>query len=188
MKKTFIENISDPQYKEMLLDSLCSGVTESSKLRDILEYVISNKLELFTDVKFNTPTFEDEDESIMLILPCIKRVYGKVFIDYPDIFTLPKHLEKVPNSEFLFKRVKDKLELFQLYFDIDEFIQYLLDIFPKVSHALSDLMYLDRTNETLSLIVDNYVAMLIKKVNGIGNNVEILLSEIRDAKLNKLQK
>ncbi len=188
MKKTFIENISDPQYKEMILDSLCNGVIESSKFRDLLEYVISYKLEIFNNTKFNTTIFEDEEEPIMLILPCIKRVYGKVFIDYPDIFTLPKHLEKVTNSEFLFKRIKDKLELFQLYFDIDEFIQYLLDIFPKVSGALSELKYLDRTNETLSLIVDNYVAMLIKKVNDIGNNVEFLLSEIRDAKLNKLQK
>jgi hypothetical protein len=186
MSKSFIDSIADPQYKEVILDSLCNGVPETSKFRDMLEYVVSEKLQLFTDVKFNTPIYEDEEEPIMSVLPCIRMVYGKVFIDYPDIFTPPRHLEKIKNSEFLFKRVSDKLELFQLYFDIDEFINYLLDIFPKLSNSLEQLIYLDRTSELLSLIVDNYLAMLIKKVNDIGNNVELLLSEIRDAKLNKI--
>jgi hypothetical protein len=184
----FVEKISDPQYKEMILDSLCNGVNETSKFRDLLEYVINNKLHHFDNDVFNSPLYDDEEEPILLVLPCIRRIYAKVFINIPDIFKAPDNLDKIPYGEFLYKKINDRLELFQLYFDIDEFIDYLLEVFPKVIGCLSEFYFLDKTSETLSLIVDNYIAKLIKKVKDLSHDLKDILIEIRNAKIKKLSK
>ena len=63
----FIERIkSEKQFRETIIDSLCSGIRETSQFRDLIEYVISNKLEFIqqkTDV-----LYEDEDDIVLLIL------------------------------------------------------------------------------------------------------------------------
>jgi hypothetical protein len=79
--------------------------------------------------------------------------------------------------------VPDKrLELYQLSFNIDDFIEYLIDMFNKTKNLLIHFEFLDKTQETLTLIVDNYVAKL---VNGV-TTCDDIAKEIRDLKIQKV--
>ena len=149
--------------REELLDTLESMLkSHSSDFRDTISYVLDNKLDLFKE--FDGPLYEGEDNILDLILPAITRLYGKYFITPPTILKY------------------DKLELYQLSFDIDHFIDYFLEIIHKVKNSLCHLEYLDRTSETLSLVVDNYIASQFK----YAYNCENILQEIREIKLKKL--
>jgi hypothetical protein len=166
---------SDKQFRETIIDSLCSGIKESSEFRDTLEYVIQSRLEQIQQQ--TDQLYEDEDDILFLILPSIRRVWGKVFVETPKIFEMPKVVTQVPGY------VPDKrLEMYQLSFSIDEFIDYLIDMFNKTKNLLIDFEYLDKTQETLTLIVDNYVAKLINNVT----NCDDISQEIRDLKIKKV--
>jgi hypothetical protein len=163
----FIENVrSDKAYKEVLLDTLCTGVTLSSSLRDLLEYVIDHKLQLFDRYEFMGSLYTGDDDTIDLILPSIKRVWGKIYVDYPTIFSSKLN----------------RLELFQQMFNIDEFIDYLIDKFIKSKGLLLEFESLDRTSETLTLIVNNYIGTLVKRTLDSKD----IKKDIRDFKINKI--
>jgi hypothetical protein len=55
-------------------------------------------------------------------------------------------------------------------------------MFNKTKNLLIDFEYLDKTQETLTLIVDNYVAKLINNVT----NCDDISQEIRDLKIKKV--
>ena len=151
--------------REELLDTLESMLkSHSSDLRDTISYVLDNKLDLFKE--FDGPFYEGEDNMLDLILPAITRLYGKYFITPPTMLKL------------------EKLELYQLSFDIDHFIDYFVDIIPKVKNSLSYMEYLDRGAETLSLVVDNYIAGQFK----YAYDCKDIIEEIREVKLKKLIK
>ena len=76
------------------------------------------------------------------------------------------------------------MEYFQLLFDIDEFIDYLIAVIPKMEKSLNPLNSLDRTSKTLELIIDNYVAHLVERTR----NREDIVADIRDLKINKTLK
>ena len=172
----FINRIkSDKQFRETIIDSLCYGIKENSKFRDIIDYVIENRLEQIQ--KETDQLYEDEDDILLLILPSVRRVFGKVFVESPKIFEMPKAVTQVTGY------IPDKrLELYQLSFNIDEFIDYLIDMFSKTKNLLIDFEYLDKTQETLTLIVDNYVAKLINNVTTCDD----IPKEIRDLKIKKI--
>jgi len=163
--RTIFDLREDPMLREELLDTLESMLrSRSSDFRDTVSYVLDNKLDLFKD--FDGPVYEGEDSMLDLILPAITRLYGKYFITPPTMLKL------------------EKLELYQLSFDIDHFIDYLINILPKVKNSLATLESLDRTAETLSLVVDNYIANRFKYAYECGD----ILQEIREVKLKKLTK
>jgi hypothetical protein len=162
----FWEIYNDEVKKQMLLDSLCSGITSSSDFRVSLEYVMS-KIHMFDIPEFNN-LYEDEDDIFVLILPSFRRAWGKVYMKPPSIFNYKS----------------DKLELFKLNFDTDEFLEYLRDMFLKTKGCLTDFEYIDRTNEHLQLIVDNYIALLIKRVT----DCEDIKRELRNLKIKKITK
>lgn len=101
-----------------------------------------------------------------MILPSIIRVYGKVFVNPPT----------------LLESSDRRLELFRMYFNIDDFIDYLIHTLLDSKELLKKFNYLDRTIETLELIVDNYIAKLVYKVK----NCKDYTSEIRDIKINSI--
>jgi hypothetical protein len=163
--KTLFDLRDDPMLKEELLDTLESMLkSHSSDFRDIIIYVLENKLDLFKE--FEGPFYEGEDDMLDLILPAITRLYGKYFVTPPTILK------------------SDRLDLYQLSFNIDHFIDYFVDIIPKVKNSLSYMENLDRTAETLSLVVDNYVAGQFK----YAYDCKDIIEEIREVKLKKLIK
>jgi hypothetical protein len=164
-----ISKLKNKEYREILIDSLCKGISNTSDFRDAIEYIIDNKLEMFDDDFFNQYLYEEDNDTIIsLLLPSFRRVWARIYIDTPSLFK---------------KRPGDKrLELYQELFNIDEFLSYLKEMFLEVKYCLKDFGNLDRTVETLTLIVDNYIAGLIQRVLDSDN----ISRDIRQAKLNKL--
>jgi hypothetical protein len=166
-KPTFLELHKNSSYTDLLTNSLCAGLSgDLERFKDIIRYVVNNKYQLFDIDDFKGSLYEDEDNILELILPSIRRVYGKVYVTPPTI-------------------LKDqRLLLFQELFDIDEFIDYLINMFKITKNCLKEFKYLDRTVETLSLIVDNYVSELIEK----SKDCDDYTQAIRDLRLKKVTK
>lgn len=174
--ENFIERLkSDKQFRETIVDSLCNGIKESSHFRDTIYYVIDNRLEQIQNQ--TDKLYGDEDDIILLILPSIRRVWAKVYVETPRIFEMPKIVTETKGY-----KPDKRLELFQLYFDIDDFVNYLIDMFHKTKNLLNDFDFLDKTQETLTLIVDNYIASLIQKVINCDN----MEQEMRNLKIKKV--
>jgi len=164
--KSILDLRKDPDFRELMIDSLCQGIIHSSDFRDLLDYVIDEKLHLFDGDDFSGSFYEGDDKTLDLILPAFRRVWGKVFVDPPRLLK------------------GKKLELFQLLFDIDDFVDYLMRIIPKVKNSLAEFDKLDRTAETLSLIADNYIAGLLERIRN-SNDTQM---EIRDLIIRKTLK
>jgi hypothetical protein len=77
-----------------------------------------------------------------------------------------------------------------MYFNLDKFIDYLIDMFVKSKDCLQHFEHIDRTSETLTLIVDNYIAGLVQRVRDVENHQETidgLLKQIkRDDVINEI--
>lgn len=164
---TFFDLHKNESFSNTLINSLSSGLSgHEDRFKNIAIYVIYNKYHLFDIDDFKGNLYEDEDNIGDLILPSIRRVYGKIFITPPTI-------------------LKDqRLLLFQEMFDIDEFIDYLINMFKISKDCLKEFRYLDRTVETLSLIVDNYVSELIERSKDCNDYTQT----IRDLRLKKVTK
>jgi len=162
-KSSILNLKKDADFRSLLVDTLCQGIRLTSDFRDIVDYVIDNKLHLFETNDLSGSFYPEDDDTLDLVFPAIRRVWGKVFVDPPQILK------------------EKKLELFQLLFDIDDFIDYLLDIMPKVKTSLIEFDKLDRTAETLVLIVDNYIAGLLEATR----NRDDIQMEIRDLRISK---
>lgn len=166
-KKNFLDLYKESHYKRNIIDSLCKGIDNGyiHKFKYLLEYVIDKKYHLFDREEFKGALYLEEDETLDLILPTIKRAFGKVFINPPTLF-------KDSNNKSLSEN--KRYELFTMYFNIDEFINYLIDIFIKSKNCLHHFENIDRTAETLTLIVDNYIAGLVQRVINIDDHEQAI--------------
>jgi hypothetical protein len=167
-KPSILEINKNASYREIILDTLCQGVKNTSEFRDLLEYVIDKKLYLFEGFEFQGNLYDGDDDLLDLILPTIRRVWGKVYVTPPSMLR------------------EKRLQLFELLFDIDEFLDYLVLILPKSSNKLEIFSNLDRTQETLQLIVDNYIAGLFIKAYNSEAIDEDMKTATRDKNLKKL--
>jgi hypothetical protein len=176
LKKSFLDIYKDVDYKETIIDTLCLGIGSQHiySFKALLEYVINKKYQLFDREEFKGSLYSDEDETLDLVLPSIRRVFAKVFIDPPKLFINSNYGRALPEN----KRYK----LFTMYFNVDEFIDYLIDMFIKSKECLQHFEHIDRTIETLSLIVDNYVADLVQRVLSIEDHQEAIDSILKQIK------
>jgi hypothetical protein len=180
-KPTFLEIYKNEDYKNALIDALTGGITEEWEeyYEMVMNYVIEKKYHLFDSELFEGSLYDGEDEILDLILPSVRRVFGKVFIAPPKVFIVDSSISSV-------KGYKDdgRLELFRLQYDIDEFLDYFIEMISKSKNCLSMFNNIDRTSQTLEIIVDNYIAGLVDKVL----NTDDIKSEIRDLKLKRVVK
>jgi hypothetical protein len=173
-KKSFIELYKEEHYRKAIVDALCQGIDAQyiPSFKSLLEYVIT-KYDLFDRDEFKGALYLDEDETLDLILPAVRRVFGKIFIDPPTLFKDSSYV-KIPESL--------RYKLFMMYFNADEFIDYLIDMFIRSKDCLQHFEHIDRTSETLTLIVDNYVAGLVQRVRDVENHQEAIDNVIKQIK------
>lgn len=177
-----MDKFEDSFYKETLIDSLCKGITNVSEFREGCYYIIENKLSLNIPI-FDKIMYKENDDSEWnnykdLVLPCFRRIWAKIYIDIPDIFKSKYSTDGLNHINM------KRLDLYQNLFNIDDFFNYLIEMFEKTKNCLSEFNNLDKTTEHLSLICENYSALLLKKTIRT-NNIE---RDIRDAKLKKIIK
>ena len=165
MSKSIVELLKDRDYKDKLISSLNSGIPENYQLafNELINYVI-DKFYLFQIPEFENSFYYDDDNTLDLILPAVRRVFGRLFIDPPSLFKSSTESQRH--------------QLFTLYFNIDEFLTYLVDMMIKCKESLIHFEYIDRTAETLTLIVDNYIAGLVKKVRDC-DDIEVEIERIK---------
>ena len=188
---------SKAERRKAIIGALCDGIPVGNRVDflHMINYVIDNKSSLFDREEFNTTclpkavmwvsSIYNDDKLLDIILPTIKRVYAEVFIKPPSIWFTSKNDSRLTELEAIHK---DRYELFVLYFDIDEFINYLIDMLLKCKESLIHFEHLDRTSETLKLIVDNYIANLVNKVQS-KSNIRLAIKEIkRDININSILK
>jgi len=155
-----------PSFRKSIVDSMCSGLVNTTSFKEICDYVIDEKSYIFDNiVEFSD--YYNEDDTQNLILPAVRRVWGLVFSKPPSLLK------------------EDRLFLFYAFFDIDEFLDYFMIMIKDTKGCLSGFDNLDRTAEHLSLIVDNYIALLVKKVKDEDG---CLVSKIRDINIKKVIK
>jgi hypothetical protein len=167
-KKSFLDLYKDEHYKKAIIDALCQGIDSEHlySFKSLLEYVVAEKYHLFDREEFKGTLYLEEDETLDLILPAVRRVFGKIFIDPPTLFKDSNYGRALPENL--------RYKLFMMYFNADEFINYLIDMFSKSKDCLQHFEHIDRTSETLTLIVDNYVAGLVRRVIDIDNHEEAI--------------
>jgi hypothetical protein len=178
-KPSFLDIHKDESYKMALIDSLTAGITDEwmEYFEMTMNYVINEKHHLFTGSEFKGSLYDGEDETLDLILPSVRRVFGKVFIDPPRIF--------VPDTTVTgVKGYKDdgRLELFRLHYDIDDFIDDLIKQVILSKDCLTTFEHIDKSVTILEIIVDNYITGLVRKVLD-SQDIKI---DIRDMKLKKM--
>lgn len=178
-KPSFLDIHKDEHYKLALIDSLTAGITDEwmEYFEMTLEYVISDKYHLFDKPEFTGSLYDGEDDILDLILPTVRRLFGKVFIDPPKIF-IPDHTITAVKGY----KADGRLELFRLHYEIDEFIDYFITHLVSSKNCLQTFEYIDKTTTTLEIIVDNYIGNLVKKVL----DSQDIKQDIRDLKLKKM--
>jgi len=176
---TFIDNIKNENYRNAIIDALTGGIADEFQeyFEMVMNYVIDEKLEIFNKEEFKGSLYDGDDEFLDMILPSVRRVFGKVFIDPPKMFIPDTIVSSVKGY-----KEDGRMELFQLHYNIDEFIDYLIEILPKSKDCLSQFENIDRSPKTLEIIVDNYIGGLIKKVLE-SNDIK---QDIRDLKIKNL--
>jgi hypothetical protein len=178
-KPSFLNIHKDENYKLALIDSLTGGITDQylEYFEMTMIYVIDKKYHLFDKPEFQGSFYEGEDETLDFILPAVRRVFGKVFITPPKIFVVDPKIASVKGY-----KEDGRLELFRMHYDVDEFLDYIVTHLLSSKDLLSQFEYIDRGSMTLEIIVDNYIAGLVKKVLDSDD----IKRDIRDLKLKKM--
>jgi hypothetical protein len=170
------EKLKNNLFKDGLIKTMVSSVNDPSlkeSFRNELNHLLDNRIDIFDNELLIGYLYEDEDKIEDLILPSIRRAWASVFIKPPSLFSF--------QSDDQYNRRRG--ELFQLLWSVDDFIDYLLEILPKVKDTLKEFEFLDKTAQTLELIAQNYINSLIDKCK--AKRGEELLIEIRDLKIKK---
>ena len=153
--------IVDENLQELFLKFCKITITEYHHLFDI---------ESFTTKRYPTENLPEGYNALEYVLPTLKRVFSKFYIKTPEIFDNPYFT--------------NKLELYQLQFDLVEFLKFFSDKFDKNWNCLEDFEYLDPVSEVLTLIVQDYVCQKVNIVQSTPHNE--IASIIRDKKIERI--
>ena len=124
---------------------------------------------IFTEKRNKTEENPEGNHLLEYILPTIRRVYSKFFINPPNML-----VSSIENK---------RLELFQLQFNLVEFLTFLSDKYIKNHNKLNDFKNLDTDSEILTLIVEDYIASKISYISSMhASDIPV---EIRDIKISK---
>jgi len=163
---------------EIVYDTLCTGINDTvlqNNFREmckvtIVKYHYLFDTDVFTTKRYQTENNPDGYNVLQYILPTLKRVFSRFFIKTPEIFE---------NNLFT-----AKLELFQLQFDLEEFLLFFSKKYENNWNCLHDFENLDVVSEVLTLIVQDYVSSKIEIVHSTPQNE--IISTIREKKIESI--
>jgi hypothetical protein len=166
-------------HNEVLYNTLCGGINnpeDVKHLKDLFKDATTLHYDLFTDsIFYKKIEGPDSNSVIEYILPTIRRAYSKFFINTPSIFS---------SANSYGSQIKNyRLELYQLQFNLRDFLEFLSDKFLKNNDKLNDFKNLDTNSEILTLIVEDYIGSKVSYVSSVSSDE--LQKEIRDIKLSR---
>ena len=167
--KESLKDFGNSGYISLMVSSM--DEENSGKFTLIIKDVIDNYHDNFQDDIYTKKLpadrlYEDyHDNIISFLIPFLRRVYSKFFIDPPSL-------------------IKDKrLELFQLKFNIREIVFFFREKIIKNLNILDDFENIDRYPAILSIICDDYVSMKVSEIQ----NIYDIKSNLRDLKIEKIK-
>ena len=170
MKRKF-SSLCDVFNDESLVNVLLLGI-ESEKAKLLLDWM-RDACQKYSNLFSDDFWFEelDGDYPIEYVLPALRRAYASFFIQIPPL---------LKNDRFSDQIYKRRVELFQLSFNLEEF---LTEVSTKAQTVkkLSDFEHIDKASTILQIIVDDYVGGKIKMTQ-----VDNLTQSIREIKLKNI--
>lgn len=163
-----LQEYDNDKVYDLLLQGIVNGSLKD-QLLELYQDTCRIHYHLFED-DFFKQNFISSDENkdgnniLSYILPSVRRVFVTFFMDVPTLF------ENDPKRK----------ELFQIQFDLEEFLIELSNKLKNNITILDNFKNLDRGSEILQLIVNDYVASKIKK-SRVNNTTQA----IREIKLEK---
>jgi hypothetical protein len=152
----------------------------------ILSGVFKNSKNYFQDDFFTNPlpekgepqefTSKNGENLLSFIIPALQNVFSRFWINPPSLFT------DLQNSSLRSPNVRDqRLEIFQLSFDSNEFLEFLAQKLRKNIDILDDFDNLDHYSKIIEIIIDDYVSSKVKFVQGVDD----IKAQIRYLKIKK---
>jgi len=181
MSKKDINSLSELD-SESIYFSLCRGISDSThidKLTQMFKITTTKYWQLFESSEFKTKRnksseFPDGYNVIQYILPTVRSAYIKFFIETPTLFK--------PIS-FTGSHAQLRLELFQLQFNLVEFLNHLSEKYKSNFDKLDDFKNINKESEVLRLIVEDYLSSKVSYVLSVPHSE--IQKEIRDSKIHK---
>jgi hypothetical protein len=169
-----MEDLDKRQMKrQIIIDSLCTGIVNTSDFIDDINYLIDKRMCDLSDVLYNISIYDGEDDKIIdLILPTYRKVWSSVYINIPTYF------------EYTSRDRDETLKLYQIMFNADDFFDHFIEVIDKTRGSFERFDYIDKTVTHVSVIADDYICYLIDRVL----NCKDVKMEIRNAKLKQINR
>ena len=152
----FADGINRAYFANGLIEAYTSKVSDD-KLRDQiekdLEYLIDDRKELFREGPLSGYLHDGDDDAVEeLLVRSVYEAWERIVLKPPALFTI------TPGDP--------RKEMLALKWDVAHFIDTISVWTADADGLLDRFEYLDKTSETMTLITQNYVNMLIKECQG----------------------
>lgn len=167
----FTQRLNHAWFTNGLIESYITKVDDEflrESLQKDLEYIIDERIDLFLTGPLSGYIHEGDDDAVEeLILRCVYQAYESMVINPPGLFRI-MHDDK-------------RREMLALKWNVDHFLDTISEWTADADGLLDDLEYLDKTSETMRLITQNYVNMMIKQCTGLTKQEQVEI--IRDLRI-----
>lgn len=169
------------EFIESWVSDSSRGMRDGS-IKDSLEievrYVLEERRDIF-DVLSGPMHDDDDDDMAFLVVSSIRAAYEKIFVSQPTIFLFEQDTFDVSRE-----RREKRRQVFEHLWDIDSFVDHLVDSVGRIGRPLDVFPNIDKTRKTFELITEDYVNGLVAAALEVP--ADSLDEEIRDLKLKKL--
>ena len=152
----FADGISRAYFSNGLMEAYTSKVSDATHREQIekdLEYLIDERKELFREGPLSGYLHEGDDDAVEeLLVRCVYDAWERIVLNPPALFKI------TPGDP--------RREMLALKWNIDHFLDTIAEWTADADGLLDRFEYLDKTSETMTLITQNYVNMLIKECQG----------------------
>lgn len=166
----FTDGLNHAYFVNGLITSYTDKVIDENmreQLWNDLEYLIDERRDLFQEGPLSGYMHEiDEDSTEEFIVRCVYEAWDSMVQNPPGLFRI--------------NPVDARREMLSLMWNVDHFLDTISEWAADVDGLLDRFDHLDKTSETMRLLTQNYVNMMIKKCQGhTKQELQIILRDLR---------
>ena len=167
----FTQRLNHAWFANGLIETYTTKVDDEfqrERLRKDMEHVIDERIDLFIEGPLSGYMHEGDDDAVEeLIMRCVYQAYESMVINPPGLFTI-MHDDR-------------RREMLALKWDVDHFLDTISEWAADADGLLDRFEYLDKTSDTMQLITQNYVNMMIRQCTGLTKQEQA--ETIRDLRI-----
>lgn len=166
----FTDGLNHNYFTNGLITSYTDKVEDESMREHIwndLEHLIDTRRNLFKEGPLSGYMHEiDEDSTEEFLVRCVYEAWESMVLNPPGLFRI--------------NPCDPRREMLSLMWDVDHFLDTISEWAADVDGLLDRFEHLDKTSDTMRLITQNYVNMMIKKCQGhTKQEQEIIIRDLR---------